>query len=163
MRKQISSMLITVLLLLALCPRADAAIGLGYETLVILPHAFTLNYWDKSSGWGVKASSDFGVSALSLAAKISSVFVKIFGGNLIDFSFYTLSITKDFSQEDNARAFYKFGALVFTGKSNNLSASVAQPIVGIGKEWHNFMFNGLTGSAELGYPELLTFGLRLYF
>ena len=156
-----------VLILLAvtiyMVPMAKAEIGVGYELLGVFPHAVTLTGYDKASGYGFKASSDFGASTLST---VTSIFVNLFSfGNINNMSFYTLSLTKDFMQSEAHRAYMKLGVFGITAKgTGNLSETKYLPVLGVGGEWKGFMGNNNISTAlEAGFPEILLVGLRYYF
>lgn len=142
--------------------QARAGIGVGYETLVILPHAFTLYYKDKPSGWGAKLSADFGVSAMSTAVRVAGAVVTLGLANIKDVNFYTASVTKDLTQEPRSRSYVRLGAMLFSATSNSSSTAATVPTLGIGWEWQDGLF-GQTTSCELGFPEFLTLGMRHYF
>ncbi len=153
-----------VLVFLALSSVAsNAEIAVGYETLVILPHAFTASYHDKGSGLGLKASSDFGASALSLAATIASVAGTLGLGGYTNINFYTLSASKDIQQSENFRNYIRAGAFVMSGKSGSTVKSGTLPIIGLGMEWQKLWGSSFAFNADLSYPELLTLGLKSYF
>lgn len=142
--------------------QGQAEIGVGYETMVILPHAFTLYYQDKSSGLGAKLSADFGTSLLSNMVKLYGSIVTLGLANINDVHFYTASVTKDLTQEPRSRSYARLGAIFFTASSGSSSSTGTIPTLGIGWEWQDGLFGQAT-SCELGYPELLTLGIRHYF
>ncbi|MFA6170324.1 MAG: hypothetical protein WCW67_08435 [Candidatus Margulisiibacteriota bacterium] len=139
-----------------------AEIGAGYETMVILPHAFTLYYKDKSSGWGGKLSADFGTSFLSNMVKLYGSIVTLGLVNIKEVNFYTASITKDLTQEPRSRSYARLGVMLFSASSGSASTTATIPTLGIGWEWQDGLF-GQTTSCELGYPEVLTLGMRHFF
>ena len=159
--KTFFSLFLVSALALSLAPaRADLAVG--YELLTVLPHAFVLSYNDKVSGWGVKASADFGSSAFSAMGSILSSLASL-GLVNAQYSFVTLSLTKDIAQEDNFRDYLKAGAMVITGKTNTQTATATIPLLGIGREWPNFINQQCSLNVEAAYPELLTIGMRYHF
>lgn len=163
---KIKALVISLLIAGVLAGQGWAKIGIGYDTLVILPHAFTLNLYDESSGWGVKASTDFGFSAVSLMARAAgSVVLRMFGLNTNFDSVYftTLCLTKDFYQSEAHRAYVKLGAFTLTGSAGGSTQSASIIDAGVGGEWKNIIWQGVTGAIEAGYPEVLTLGLRYYF
>jgi len=163
MKKLLVSSLVVCLSFLAVAAPVGASLGVGYETLTILPHALTLNYWDKDSGWGLKSSADFGTSALSLSASIISIIATVGLSGATDVNFVTLAVTKDFHQEENARSYFKLGALALSGKVAGELKTGYLPIVGAGWEWRNLFGGNWACSSELGVPELWTLGLKYYF
>jgi len=150
------------LLALGCFSQVRAEIGIGYESMVILPHAATIYYKDKSSGFGAKLSADFGTSFLSNMVKLYGSIVTLGLANIKDVSFYTASLTKDLTQEPKSRSYVRIGVMFFSASSGSATATTTIPTLGIGWEWQDGLF-GQTTSCELGYPELLTFGIRHYF
>jgi hypothetical protein len=163
MKKALVSFLVVCLSFLAVAAPAGASLGIGYETLTVFPHALTLNYWDKDSGWGVKGSADFGTSALSLGASIISIIGTVGLSGATEVSFVTLALTKDFHQEENARSYFKLGALALSGKVAGEMKTGYLPIVGAGWEWQKLFGGNWAFSSELSIPELWTLGLKYYF
>jgi len=142
--------------------RSQADVSLGYETLTIMPNALVLYMNDQGSGWGLKASADFGTSFLS---GLSSVLTKAFTFGLTDpkFSFATLSVTKDINRSGNIRDYLRIGGFFLTATSGNTSITNVIPTVGIGRDVSKFMNDRLIGNIELSYPEILTLNLRYSF
>ena len=141
---------------------AGAQVAVGYELLGFLPHALTLTYANEASGWGLKASGDFGTSTLS---SLATVFVSMFslGSNTTNISFYTLSLTKDLSQEKNFRNYLKVGAFFVAAKVGSENIIRTAPSLGFGMEWKNLWKSPLAGTMEIAYPEILTVGMKYYF
>lgn len=142
--------------------QVQAEIGVGYETLAIFPHAFTAYYKDKASGLGAKLSADFGTSLISNAVNIYAKIVTLGLANIDRVNFYTLSVTKDLTQEPRSRSYARLGAMFFMAASGSTSVTTTIPTLGIGWEWQDGLFGQAT-SCELGYPEVLTLGIRHYF
>lgn len=161
MKRLIISLL---LLTLYIAPMARAEVGVGYELLGIFPHALTLTTYDQGSGFGLKASADFGTSTFST---ITSAFASAFSfGNLSNVSFVTVSLLKDFYQyEDSHHAYVKLGAMALSAQgTGGQSATGYLAIIGLGGEWKGVFGNkNLASSIELTYPELLLIGLKCYF
>jgi len=155
--------MVALMLLCLIASRAQAAIGVGYETLVILPHAFTVNYWDQKSGWGVKGSADFGTSAFSLTTTLASIIGTIGLSGATNVQFYTLSVTKDYAQEQQSRSYFKLGALALSGKVAGVLTTGYLPIAGLGWEWQKLWGGSWAFASEIGFPELWTMGLKTYF
>ncbi|MBU0630180.1 MAG: hypothetical protein KKC80_04580 [Candidatus Margulisbacteria bacterium] len=153
---------LSALLLLGCFSQVKAEIGVGYETMVVLPHAFTLYYKDKSTGLGAKFSADFGTSLLSNMVKLYGSIVTLGLANINSVNFYTASITKDLTQEPRSRSYARLGAMFFSASSGSASTTTTIPTLGIGWEWEDGLFGQAT-SCEIGYPEFLTLGLRHYF
>jgi len=161
--KKITSVALLVLFSVMCTAPSFGETGLGYETLVILPHAFTLSSWDKNSGIGVKASADFGASALSLATTIGSIAGTLGLAGLTDVNFYTFSVFKDLQQSENFRNYIKLGIFTLQGKLAGVTKSGSLPIAGIGMEWQKLWGTSLAFNADLTYPEILTLGFKTYF
>ena len=153
--------LIIIVFCLILSVPAKAEISVGYETLTILPHAFVMNYWDKESGWGAKASADFGTSAFSVATSLLATIFSL--GNPANVSFFTLVVTKDFHQGANYRDYIKAGGVFLSAQGSGARSTVTLPEIGYGWEWQNFLRERLSGNIEIAYPEILTLGLRYHF
>ena len=130
---------------------AAADIGVGYEALTILPHAFTIYFREKELGWGAKISADFGSSALSATAKVAGAIVTLGFGGFDSVNFYTASLTRDLSGDEITRSYLKFGAMVFQGESSGEIKYAYAPNLGYGWEWEEGLF-GLTTSIEMGFP-----------
>ncbi|MBN2057405.1 MAG: hypothetical protein JW782_01230 [Candidatus Saganbacteria bacterium] len=161
--KKLISMLLVSTFVLSFAAAARAEIGIGYEALTILPHAFTLYYKPADHGWGAKLSSDFGFSAFSNMVKLVGVIATLGLGDFDEVYFYTLSVTKDMSYDEMSRSYLRFGAMVFNGKIAGQTSTDIVPSIGYGWEWQKGLFGSLTGSVEMGFPELLTLGFRHYF
>ncbi len=161
-----NTLFLSLLLVLLLSIPSFSDFSVGYETLTILPHAFTGYYWDKDSGLGFKASADFGASALSFTTTIASVIGSLGFAGYKDVSFVTFSGTKDLSydKEKNSRTYLKLGAFVISGKDpqNNLKSFLV-PVLGMGWEWQKVFGDNWATSSEISYPEFLTLGIRYYF
>lgn len=160
--KRIIVIILTMILLSLLAPAARADLAVGYELLLIAPHAFVVSYNDKASGWGVKASADFGVSLISLMGTVFSAIATL-GFVNAKFSFITLLVTKDINQQENLRDYIKAGVLYVTAKSSTQASSVIIPAVGIGREWQKFWHDKLSLNIEAAFPEVITLGLRYHF
>ncbi|MFA5104509.1 MAG: hypothetical protein WC527_04970 [Candidatus Margulisiibacteriota bacterium] len=141
---------------------ACADISIGYETLTILPNALVLYLNDPESGWGLKASADFGTSFIS---GLTSIIGKVATFGLTDpkFSFATLSFTKDINRNVNVRDYIRLGAFFITANAGNTSITKTLPTIGIGRDISKLFNDRLVGNAELSYPEILTLNLRYSF
>jgi hypothetical protein len=141
---------------------SSADISIGYETLTILPNAPVLYLNDPGSGWGLKASADFGTSFIS---GLTSAMTSIFTAGLVNptFSFATLSLTKDIGRDGNIRDYVRLGAFFLTARTSTASETKTIPTVGIGRDFSKFLNDNLTGNIELSFPEILTMNLRYSF
>jgi hypothetical protein len=160
--KKIALSLLMIALLFVLSNKSNAEFALGYETLVILPHALTANIYDKDSGLGLKASADFGSSFISLATTLSFIMGTLGLGDIKDVSFYSLCLTKDMQQSKDFRNYFKFGAFMLTGKVQGVIKSGIIPDFAIGMEWQKLWGSSMAFTTELCYPEMLTLGLKCY-
>jgi hypothetical protein len=159
--KKITVLLIVALLFGCLAPAAQADMSVGYETLVILPHAFTLNYHSEETGWGYKAAADFGLSVVSVTTLI---FTHIFTLGLIErVSFVGLSLTKDVGKGDNTRDYVSAGGLLLIAEGGGQAASAFIPSVGWGREWQKVWNTDWSTNLEISFPEMMTFGMRYHF
>jgi hypothetical protein len=150
--------LVISLFLFCLIPSAYAEIGIGYETLLIYPHAFTFNYVNTTYDLGISATADFGHSAVS---NIASEFLGIFGEKG-KYSFYTLAINKYFYKKDKFRGYIGLGTFIVNHLSTDTSStSNTHPLIQLGGEWKE-IFGKVAFATEIGYPELITIGLRYY-
>jgi len=142
--------------------RSQADVSLGYETLTIMPNALVLYMNDPGSGWGLKASADFGTSFLS---GMSSTMTSIFTIGLVNptFSFVAASLTKDIGRDGNIRDYVRIGAFFLTARTSTASETKTIPTVGIGRDVSKFLNDRLIGNIELSYPEILTLNLRYSF
>ncbi len=156
------NIVIALLLIAAFSQSSWAGISAGYETLTILPHAFVVYANDPGSGWGLKASSDFGTSVLS---GISSIMTGAFTFGIVNprYSIVTLSVTKDLSSSANSRSYFRAGAFAVTASGGGKTQSAVVPSIGIGWDTYRFLNDALIGNMELSFPELLTFNLRYSF
>ncbi len=161
MKKNVMFILI-VCFVLAFVSKSFADYAVGYETLTILPHAFTANYYDKTNGLGVKASADFGTSALSVATTVISVAGTLGFSGFKNVNFYTLSVSKDMQQSENFRNYFRLGGFVISGNSGAISKSAVFPIAAIGMEWQKLWATKWAFNADLSYPEILTIGMKYY-
>ncbi len=141
---------------------SSADISIGYETLTILPNAPVLYLNDPGSGWGLKASADFGTSFIS---GLTSAMTSIFTIGLVNptFSFATLSLTKDIGRDGNIRDYVRLGAFFLTARTSSASETKTIPTVGIGRDVSKFLNDNLIGNIELSFPEILTLNLRYSF
>ncbi|MCX5751984.1 MAG: hypothetical protein NT099_10070 [Candidatus Saganbacteria bacterium] len=163
MKKIISILLVSFLGVSLLGTFAFADLAIGYETYTVFPHAFVLSYNDPGSGWGLKASSDFGTSMVSMMGSIISIAATV-GFINPKFSFTTLALTKDIGKGENTRDYLKLGVFNLSATSDNgFKSNGSMMLAGVGREWENFLMNKLSGNVEIGYPELLLLGLRYHF
>jgi len=162
MKKIIVAFCLLILMFLSFPALAKADLGVGIETLAILPHSLTVYYRNRDVGWGGKISGDFGVSPLSTVIKAygGAASLGFYGCDTLNF--YTLSVNKDFYNDDRMRSYLKVGAMILQGNWATSSKSSVFPNLGYGWEWDKILL-GATGSIELGFPELLTLGMRHYF
>jgi len=158
--KYITLFAIICLLWVSLIGPARAELAIGYETLTVLPHTFTLHSWSKESGWGFKAAADFGMSALALSSRVLNNF---FSSDTVD-NFYLFSLygTKDVKQEDNYRSFFKFGGLLLHARVLGKNEMIFVPSLGVGWEWQKLWDSGWAFGVDVAYPELLNIGMRYY-
>lgn len=165
MKKITSIFCLFILMFLSFPNLAEADLGVGYEALTIAPHAFTIYYRNKDVGWGGKISADFSASVLSSSVRafeaLSNPVFGFYGYDIVNF--FTLSATKDFSQDEIMRTYLKFGGVVIQGTLLGQTKTVIVPSAGYGWEWHEGLFGMLTSSIELGFPEICTLGFRHYF
>jgi hypothetical protein len=101
-----------------------------------------------------------------LAAKVAgSVVLRLFGldQNFTDVHFTTLALTKDLFHGEDFRSYGKLGIFTLSGSAGSVSQSKSILTAGLGGEWQHIIWHGVTGSLEIGYPDLLTLGLRCYF
>jgi hypothetical protein len=163
MKRMLLVLLISLLGISVLSASAFADLAIGYETYTVFPHAFVLSYNDPGSGWGLKASADFGTSMVSTLGSIVSI-VSTAGFLNPKFSFTTVALTKDIGKDENLRDYLKLGVFNLSAASDNgFRTSASTLLAGAGREWQNFLVNKLSGNVEIGYPELLLLGLRYHF
>jgi hypothetical protein len=162
--KKIFLMLVLCLMMASvLSASVFADLAVGYETFIIFPHAFVLSCNHPESGWGIKASADFGTSLMSNTLNLATIISTV---GLINprFSFVTLALTKDIGKGDHFRDYLKAGIFeIYAQGSNGLNASGGIPLVGWGREWEHFIWDKTSGNVEIGYPELLTLGFKYHF
>jgi hypothetical protein len=159
--KVITLVAIICFILVSLISPAKAEIGLGYETLTVLPHTVTLYGWNKESGWGFKASADFGMSALAISASAAHSYFSF--GTPENLSFYSFYATKDVNQKENYRNFFKFGGCLINASILGQIETIFVPSLGLGWEWQKLWASNWAFGVDAAYPELFNLGMRYYF
>ncbi len=157
-------MIALLLILACLTGTSFAKIGVGYKLWLLVPYSFSVSSWDKTSGYGFNATADFGSSPFSSmwAEFIEKLF--FFGTTTVGLSFYTLSVSKDFMQDEASHTYARLGAMIVQAKVGAGSQARTVPLLGVGREWFGFFGNdNLTSSVEMSYPEALLFGTHYYF